>query len=43
MGFRFSKRITLLPGVRLNISKSGISTSIGPRASVLQQGAMAFT
>ncbi|BBP69399.1 hypothetical protein PHLH6_14030 [Pseudomonas sp. Seg1] len=31
MGFRFSKRITLVPGVRLNISGSGVSTSIGPR------------
>ncbi|MBN0734599.1 DUF4236 domain-containing protein, partial [Pseudomonas aeruginosa] len=26
MGFRFSKRITIVPGVRLNISGSGIST-----------------
>ncbi|HHG4906142.1 TPA: DUF4236 domain-containing protein, partial [Pseudomonas aeruginosa] len=25
MGFRFSKRITIVPGVRLNISGSGIS------------------
>ncbi|PCR97552.1 hypothetical protein CP336_07325 [Pseudomonas fluorescens] len=31
MGFRFSKRITIIPGVRLNISGSGVSTSIGPR------------
>ncbi|WP_254916319.1 DUF4236 domain-containing protein, partial [Pseudomonas aeruginosa] len=31
MGFRFSKRITIVPGVRLNISGSGISTSVGPR------------
>lgn len=35
MGFRFRKTIKLLPGVRLNLSKSGISTSIGvPGATV---------
>lgn len=31
MGFRFQKRITLFPGVRLNLSKSGTSWSFGPR------------
>lgn len=29
MGFRFRKRIRVLPGVHLNISKRGVSTSIG--------------
>ena len=29
MGFRFQKRIRIFPGVRLNISKSGLSTSLG--------------
>lgn len=29
MGFRYRKRISILPGVKVNISKSGISTSIG--------------
>jgi hypothetical protein len=29
MGFRFRRRVRILPGVRLNISKSGVSTSIG--------------
>jgi L,D-peptidoglycan transpeptidase YkuD (ErfK/YbiS/YcfS/YnhG family) len=29
MGFRFRKRIKILPGVWFNLSKSGISTSIG--------------
>lgn len=29
MGFRFQKRIKLMPGVTLNLSKSGVSTSIG--------------
>ena len=35
MSFRFRKRIKILPGVRLNFSKSGVSTSIGvPGATV---------
>ena len=29
MGFRFRKRIKLFPGVWFNVSKSGVSTSIG--------------
>jgi L,D-peptidoglycan transpeptidase YkuD (ErfK/YbiS/YcfS/YnhG family) len=29
MGLRFRKRIKILPGVWFNLSKSGISTSIG--------------
>lgn len=35
MGFRFRKSIKLLPGVRLNLSKSGVSTSIGRRGATL--------
>lgn len=35
MGFRIRKTIKILPGVKVNISKSGISTSIGgPGATV---------
>lgn len=35
MGFRFRKSVTLFPGVRLNLSKSGVSTSVGrPGATV---------
>lgn len=35
MGFRFKKSIRIFPGVRLNISKSGISVSLGvPGATV---------
>lgn len=35
MGFRFRRSVTLLPGVRLNFSKSGITTSLGgPGASI---------
>lgn len=35
MGWRFQKRITIIPGVRLNLSKSGISTSVGVRGASL--------
>ncbi len=35
MGFRFRKSIKLFPGVRVNFSKSGVSTSIGkPGATI---------
>jgi hypothetical protein len=33
MGFRFRKSVKLLPGVRLNLSKSGISTTLGVRGA----------
>lgn len=29
MGFRFRKSVRIAPGIRINISKSGLSTSIG--------------
>ncbi len=38
MGFRFQRRIRLLPGVRINLSKSGVSTSIGGRGAWLTVG-----
>jgi hypothetical protein len=38
MGFRFQRRLTLFPGVRLNFSRSGISTSIGPRGASVTFG-----
>lgn len=31
MGFRFYKRVNIIPGVSLNLSKSGPSLSIGPK------------
>jgi len=31
MGFRFQKRISIAPGISLNIGKTGTSVSIGPR------------
>lgn len=33
MGFRFRKSVKIAPGVRVNVSKSGVSTSIGPRGA----------
>ena len=33
MGLRFRRTIKLFPGVRLNLSKSGVSTSIGVRGA----------
>lgn len=39
MGFRFRKSIKLFPGVRLNLSKTGVSTSIGrPGAMINVRG-----
>ncbi|MEP9403520.1 DUF4236 domain-containing protein [Sphingomonas sp. VNH70] len=38
MGFRFQKRISILPGVRLNLSKSGASWSFGPRGASVNLG-----
>lgn len=37
-GLRFQKRITLLPGVRINLSKSGVSTSLGPHGADVNIG-----
>ena len=38
MGFRFQRRIGIAPGLRLNISKSGASVSIGERGAHLTLG-----
>jgi hypothetical protein len=38
MGFRFQKRISILPGLRINLSKTGASASIGPRGADLNIG-----
>lgn len=38
MGFRFQKRIRIAPGISLNLSKSGISTSIGARGARMTFG-----
>ena len=31
MGFRFQKRISILPGININLGKRGASVSVGPR------------
>ena len=33
MGFRFSRHFKIAPGIRLNISKSGLSTSVGTKGA----------
>ena len=35
MGFRFRRSIKIAPGVRINLSKSGLSTSIGTRGATV--------
>lgn len=35
MGFRFRKSVKIMPGVRLNFSKSGVSTSVGGRGATV--------
>lgn len=38
MGFRFFRRMTLIPGVTLNLSKGGGSISLGPRGAKVTVG-----
>lgn len=38
MAIRFRKRIKLMPGVHINLSKSGISTTVGPRGASVNVG-----
>lgn len=38
MGIRFRKSVKLMPGVRINFSKSGMSTTIGPRGASVNIG-----
>jgi hypothetical protein len=33
MSFRFQRRIRILPGLRLNVSKTGISWTVGTRGA----------
>ena len=42
-GLRFQKRLQLLPGVRINLSKSGASASIGPRGADVNIGGHGVT
>lgn len=38
MGFRFQKRIPLLKGVKLNLSKTGASVSLGKKGATINIG-----
>src|ERR1700744_4815255 len=38
MGFGFQKRLNILPGVRINLSKSGASASMGARGADVNIG-----
>ena len=38
MGFRFRKRFKIIPGIWLNLSKSGVSTSIGGKGVTVNLG-----
>ncbi len=38
MGFRFRRSVRLLPGLRLNLSRSGVSASVGTRGAWLTFG-----
>ena len=36
--FRFRKTISVLPGVKINLSKTGVSTSVGGKGATLNIG-----
>ena len=38
MGFRFSRRIRIAPGIRLNLGLKGVSLSAGPRSAPITVG-----
>jgi Protein of unknown function (DUF4236) len=38
MGFRFSRHVGILPGLRVNLSKSGVSLSAGVRGARITVG-----
>ena len=38
MGFRFQKRVKLMPGLSINLSRSGISTSVGVKGARITMG-----
>lgn len=35
MAIRFRKSFTIVPGLRINVSKTGVSTSIGPKGATV--------
>jgi hypothetical protein len=38
MSFRFRRTLSLLPGIRLNLSKSGAAVSVGPKGAKITAG-----
>ncbi|MBR0513622.1 MAG: DUF4236 domain-containing protein [Clostridia bacterium] len=38
MGMRFRRSVKIMPGVRINFSKSGMSTTIGPKGASVNIG-----
>ena len=38
MAFRFQRRMKIMPGVALNLSKSGVSLSVGPKGATVNVG-----
>jgi Protein of unknown function (DUF4236) len=38
MGFRFRKIISVIPGVKVNLSKTGVSTSLGGHGATVNVG-----
>jgi hypothetical protein len=38
MGWNYRKRIKIAPGIHLNLSKGGVSTSIGPKGAKVTFG-----
>jgi hypothetical protein len=38
MGWRFRRSVKILPGIRLNFSRSGVSTSVGVRGAHITVG-----
>ena len=38
MGFRFRKIISVIPGVKVNLSKGGVSTSLGGHGATVNVG-----
>jgi hypothetical protein len=42
-GVRFRKTITILPGVKINLSKTGVSTSLGGNGATVNVGTRSRT
>src|SRR5687768_5971856 len=38
MGFRFRRSIRIAPGIRLNVTRSGLSATLGPRGASIGVG-----